>query len=671
MHACVRGAVALLIVGLASPLAGQSSGRRPVRPTDLYQVRDVGSVQRSPDGHWVAYTVSVLDSARDRSSTDLWMTSWRGDTTIRLTSTPEGESSPRWSPDGRYLSFLSSRGDAKGSQLWLLDRRGGEAMRVSDVKGGISEYAWSPDGRRLVFLVGDADDEDSTAAPKPIVVDRYAFKSDGSGYRGAQREHLYLFDLQTRVLEQLTSGPFDDESPAWSPDGRWIAFVSNRTADPDRNRNTDVFVIEARAGATPRRLTTYDGRDDGSLAWSPDGALIAYRQGSEARHSAYNFYRLAVVPVAGGAPRLLAASLDRSTSAPVWSADGASLTVVVTDDRSRYVARVPLDGGAVQRVLPGQHVVTSQAEGADGTFAVTLTTPTQPAEVFAVEGGRLRRLSRQNDAWLSEVQLAATEGISARTPDGTTVNGLLVRPAGHVAGRRYPTLLRIHGGPNLQDQFEFHLEREVLAAAGYVVVTANYRGSAGRGERYSTSIAADWGNKEVQDLLAMTDHVVATGIADPERLGIGGWSYGAILTNYVLASDQRFKAAVSGAGSSMQIAMYGTDEYVVQYEAELGPPWKNPDAWIKVSYPFFHADRITTPTLFLGGDADFNVPLLGSEQMYQALRSLGVPTQLIVYPGQHHGIGRPSFKRDRLERYVAWYDRFLGPPAATAGSAQR
>ena len=181
-------------------------------------------------------------------------------------------------------------------------------------------------------------------------MDRYAFKSDGSGYRGAQREHLYLFDLQTRVLEQLTSGPFDDESPAWSPDGRWIAFVSNRTADPDRNRNTDVFVVEARAGATPRRLTTYDGRDDGSLAWSPDGALIAYRQGSEARHSAYNFYRLAVVPVAGGAPRVLAGSLDRSMSAPVWSENGAGVVVIVTDDRSRYLARVPLDGGAVERL---------------------------------------------------------------------------------------------------------------------------------------------------------------------------------------------------------------------------------------------------------------------------------------------------------------------------------
>jgi dipeptidyl aminopeptidase/acylaminoacyl peptidase len=199
-----------------------------------------------------------------------------------------------------------------------------------------------------------------------------------------------------------------------------------------------------------------------------------------------------------------------------------------------------------------------------------------------------------------------------------------------------------------------------------VVFTANYRGSTGRGDAYSTSIFADWGNKEVRDLLAMADRVVAMGIADPNRLGIGGWSYGAILTNYTIASDKRFRAAVSGAGSSMQLGMYGVDEYVTQYDAELGQPWKNQEAWIKVSYPFFHADRIVTPTLFMGGDKDFNVPLVGSEQMYQALRSSGVETGLVIYPGQHHAIRRPTFQIDRLERYVAWYDKHLGGSESAA-----
>jgi dipeptidyl aminopeptidase/acylaminoacyl peptidase len=321
----------------------------------------------------------------------------------------------------------------------------------------------------------------------------------------------------------------------------------------------------------------------------------------------------------------------------------------------------------VERLVDGPRVITSVSRAADGALAVLATTATQPPEVFAVEGRDLRQLSRQNDAWLAGVQLATTEGISARGKDGTVVNGLLVKPASYIVGRRYPAILWIHGGPNLQDQYEFRFERELFAANGYVVYTANYRGSTGRGEKFGTSIFADWGNKEVQDLLAMTDRVVALGIADPDRLGIGGWSYGGILTNYTIATDKRFKVAASGAGSSLQLAMYGTDQYIAQYEGELGPPWKNQNAWLKVSYPFFHADRITTPTQFMGGDKDFNVPLIGSEQMYQALRSLGVETELIIYPGQHHIISRPSFKRDRFERYVAWFGKYLGAGEMVGG----
>jgi dipeptidyl aminopeptidase/acylaminoacyl peptidase len=305
--------------------------------------------------------------------------------------------------------------------------------------------------------------------------------------------------------------------------------------------------------------------------------------------------------------------------------------------------------------------------GRDGGIAALVATSAAPDEVYALERGALRRLSRENDAWLAGIQLGTTENFTSRSKDGTEVHGVLVKPAGFVAGRRYPTVLRIHGGPNGQDQHEFHFERELLAAQGYVVVAANYRGSSGRGRAFQSAIVSDWGNKEVVDLLGAMDHVVAAGIADSTRLGIGGWSYGGILTDYAIATDGRFKAATSGAGSALQIAMYGIDQYITQYAAELGHPWENPDLWIKVSYPFFHADRIKTPTLFLAGERDFNVPLAGSEQMYQALRELNVPTELIIYPGQFHGITRPSFKLDRLQRYVNWYARYLRPD--TAGAA--
>ena len=225
-------------------------------------------------------------------------------------------------------------------------------------------------------------------------------------------------------------------------------------------------------------------------------------------------------------------------------------------------------------------------------------------------------------------------------------------------------MLYIHGGPNGQDDYSFDATREILAAHGYAVLQINYRGSSGRGSKYQKAIYADWGNLEVVDLLAGVDGVIKAGIADPDRLGICGWSYGGILTDYTIASDTRFKAAISGASSALQLTMYGVDQYIVQYDAEMGQPWKHQDLWLKVSYPFFHADRIKTPTLYMGGDKDFNVPLVGAEQMYQALRSNGIESQLVIYPGQHHGITMPSYQRDRLERWVGWFDAHLKPGGA-------
>ena len=243
-----------------------------------------------------------------------------------------------------------------------------------------------------------------------------------------------------------------------------------------------------------------------------------------------------------------------------------------------------------------------------------------------------------------------------------------MRPIGYRAGTRVPAVLKIHGGPVYQFSNEFDMEWQLLAAEGFAVVAANPRGSSGRGEKFSTAIWADWGNKDGQDVLAAVDYAVAAGVADPGRLGVGGWSYGGILTNQVIARDRRFKAAISGAGQSNALAGYGTDQYVREYEAELGTPWANPEAYTRVSFPFFHADRIVTPTLFLCGERDFNVPLLNSEQMYQALRSLGRETELVIYPGEYHEIRKPSYRRDRLQRYLDWYGRYLTRQGAQAAT---
>jgi dipeptidyl aminopeptidase/acylaminoacyl peptidase len=669
----VRIALAFIVCIGTVGSSQSATAKRPLRIGDMYRLKNVIDPQISPEGKWVAYVVSTTDSAKDKTDSDIWMTSWDGAQTIQVTSSPDGESSPRWSPDGRYLAFLSSRQGGKGSQLWLLDRQGGEAKRVTELKTGIRGYEWAPDGKHIALVMNDVAPEPDSAnkKPKPIVLDRYHFKSDAGGYLDSTRSHLYLFDLDSRTATILTPGLYEETDPAWSPDGKWIAFESKRIAgDPDRSTNSDVFVIEARGGATPKQLTTFDGPDGGPLGWSPDGSTIAYLRGSEAKFSAYNEERLAIVPANGGAPRILTEALDRPVSSPRFTTDGKSILFLYTDDRARFIGKISVAGGAVQKLVDGRRVIGSMSMTRDGRIAVLDGTATQPSEVFALENGTLRQLSHQNDAWLAGVQLATTEDVAFKTKDGTDVHGLLVKPVGYVAGQKYPLLLRIHGGPNGQDQHSFNPESELFAANGYAVLNVNYRGSNGRGEKYQQAIFADWGNKEVVDLLAGVDYVVSIGIADPERLGIGGWSYGGILTDYTIATTNRFKAAISGAGSALQLSMYGSDQYIYQYENELGPPWKAQELWVKLSYPFFHADRIKTPTLFLGGDKDFNVPVIGGEQMYQALRSLNVPTQLIVYPNQHHGLALPSFNYDRLQRYLAWYDKYLKPAALQAGAVR-
>src|SRR5688572_25891064 len=373
--------------------------------------------------------------------------------------------------------------------------------------------------------------------------------------------------------------------------------------------------------------------------------------------------RLALVPSDGSsAPARLKATedLDRGVSQPRFTADGKAIRFLVVDDRSVYPMKANLPGGAAERLLSPPVVISSWNTVAGRTVAMS-GGDSKAGEIYVWEGKSLRQLTHQNDTLLAEVELGATERVDFKSKDGTPVNGLLTYPVGYVKGTKVPLLLRIHGGPNAQDQHSFSLERQMFAANGYAVLAVNYRGSSGRGQKFSRSIFADWGNYEVQDLLAGVDHVVNMGVADPDRLGVGGWSYGGILTDYLIATDNRFRAATSGAGTAFTVAFYGTDQYIIQYDHEIGPPW-NPKSWetyVKISYPFLHADRIKTPTLFLGGERDFNVPIEGSQQMYQALRSLGIDTQLIIYPNENHGIQRPSYQRDRMERYLAWYDKYI------------
>ena len=662
MH--VKHLLPSLVVVAASLAPGAVQAGRPLSPEDWFRFQAVSDLEISADGAAVAYLVTSYDRESDESRSALWLADWAGDESVQLTR-GESVSEPRFSPDGRYLSFLSARPAGERTQLWLLDRRGGEPRQLTHVSAELTGYEWSPDAQRVV-LVMHASGEAEGKPPQPIVIDAFEFKHDREGYLSpASRTHLYLFDVRSGACEALSADFGRREShPAWSPDGERIAYVSDPMKGPEQTGIDEIDLIAARAGATPRRLLTSWSPNNQRLAWSPDGTRLAFLQGAEAKFNAYIMDTLATLDVKSGEVRVLTGRLDRAVLSPAFAADGRSLEFAVEDDGSQYPARIALAGGPIERL--GGPMVVHELAAAAGHTAVLVSSDGSPVEVYALEQGRLRPLSAHNQALFSELQLGAVADIAFRSRDGTSVHGQLVKPPDYVSGRRYATIVWIHGGPNGQDDHSLELqgyapplERQLFATHGYVVLAVNYRGSTGRGGQFARSILADWGHKEVQDLLAGVDYAVASGLADPARLGVGGWSYGGLLTDYVIASDTRFKAAISGAGSGNQLSTYGTDQYIVEYNAELGPPWRNPALWLKVSYPFFHADRIRTPTLFLGGDRDFNVPVAGGEQMYQALRTLGVPAQLIVYPGEYHVLTRPSFLVDRSRRYLDWMGKYL------------
>jgi dipeptidyl aminopeptidase/acylaminoacyl peptidase len=661
---------------LLAPLPLTAEGR-PLRPDDVFSLKDVSDPRLSPDGRWVAYTVTILDAKEDEADADVYLVSADGGEPLRLTSGKKEESHPRFSPDGEWIAFLSDR-EGKKTQVYLMSRRGGEAVKLTDYKASVSDLAWSPDSKRLALVVSDVDpnatDEETEEktprekkeTPKPIVLRRLQFKRDGEGYLREVRKHVHVFDVEKKTSVQVTSGPFDDSEPAWSPDGQSIAFVSNRALpDPDRSQDADVYVVAAREGEVARRLETGPGTD-ASPAFSPDGRWVAYVAGGDPRDLYYGASHVAVVPADGGASRPLTASLDRNVFSPRFAPDGQSVLFLLEDGGNQHLARVTVAGGAVERVVGGEREVQAFDIGPKGEIVVLETSPWQPAEVSAVSGGNLTRLTTVNDAFLKGIRLGRVERFQAKSADGTLVDAFLTLPPDYEVGKKLPAILRIHGGPAWLFTTGFEFEWQVLAARGYVVIASNPRGSTGYGTAFSRAIWADWGNKDFEDVVAAVDHVVGMGVADPDRLGVGGWSYGGILTDYVISKTTRFKAAVSGASSANALATYGTDQYQYEYEVELGLPWKARDVWLGLSSSFFDIEKVTTPTLFLCGALDMNVPLLNSEQLYQALRRVGrVETELVVYPTEWHSIDTPSVQKDRLERYLAWYDRFLRPNAVT------
>jgi dipeptidyl aminopeptidase/acylaminoacyl peptidase len=681
----------VVAVFLASPFGAVSQQSapplRPITIEDRFQIREVQDPQMSPDSQWVAYTVETSSLKDDKSEARIWMVALAGGDPVPMSAEGVSSSHPRWSPDGKFLALLSARNEGK-TEVWLLNRAGGEAQRLTDTAQDVQDAVWSPDSRRLCLILRDPTPEELEAArakdkegadktakekspktQKPWVIDRLQFKADEVGYLDRRRNHLYVFDLAAKSLTQVTSGDYDDTKPAWSPDGKRLAFTSNRSPDPDRNYNNDIWVVSADnadKGAHLDQITTNPG-DDNSPAWSPDGKWIAYVTQIEPKLFEYATKHLAISPATGGEAKILTRAFDRSASDIHFSADGQSVYFIADDDGTQNLYRIPVTGGEVTHAIGGRIMVYRYSLAKSGDIAAQIDRMDRPSEIYALSasGGQPNRITHTNDALISQLRVSPGEYVHFKSKDGTPVSGYLYKPLDYTPGKKVPTLLRPHGGPVWAWYAEFQPEIQLFAANGYAVLLPNPRGSSGYGQKHCQAIFADWGNKDYQDDMAMVDYAIEQGIADPDKLGVGGWSYGGISTDFIVGQTTRFKAAISGAGEALNISNYGHDQYQRDYETELGRPWEKQALWDKLS-PFYRVSKITTPTLFMGGEIDWNVPILGSEQMYQALQSLGRTTELVVYPGEYHEFKAPSHIKDRLERYLAWYAHYVKGDAAPA-----
>ena len=670
---------------------------------DLFDLKFVGDPQLSPDGTQVAFVVTTIDADADEYRSRIWLVPADGSVPPRpLTSGEKADTAPRWSPDGTRIAFLSTRGGKP--QLYVLAIDGGEARKVTDQPEGAGEAAWSPDGARLAFAAavkakaeeenGDADKKKADDAKEPLRIERLKYKFDGRGYIHGKPSlekwrHLFVValpadpDAPLAEATQLTSGDWDDDGLAWSPDGSTLAFTSYREPDADLVMRSDLWTIPA-AGGEPRKLTASNGSAS-TPSWSPGtpeggcGTTLAYFFSEEADRP-FATSRLWTIGADGEQePRAVAPAFDRdANSGPmadqtlpggpnrlIWSSDAKAITYLVGDGGNQHLWRMSADGNEQARLVGGERGIVAVSAGRPGGPIVFCATDgASPAELFIADadGGNERQLTDLNRAWLDRKAVSAPERLSVTVGDGDTVDAWLVRPHNVPEGKKYPLVLMIHGGPHGQYGNAFFHEFQFLAARGYGVLYANPHGSSGRGAAFAKALAGRWGEVDTPDLMAAIDHVVATGEADPERLGVGGGSYGGYMTNWLIGHTDRFKAAVTMRSISNLLNFWGTsDIFHLGNVPEFGTPWQHIDHYVKFS-PIMYAANFVTPTLILHQEEDYRCPVEQGEQLFTALKLRGIPTRFVRFPGESHGMsrnGKPQHRQQRLEEIVAWYDRYL------------
>jgi dipeptidyl aminopeptidase/acylaminoacyl peptidase len=652
------------------------NGKRPMRPEDLYLLRSVFDPQLSPDGKRVAYTSSQPDKDSDSMHTSIWVAPVDGRGRARRFTQGTRDHSPRWSPDGRYLAFVSRR-NGEG-QIFVAPLDGGEARQLTNAKFGAGQPTWSPDGKRIAYAArtGDfkpAKDRNTIEKNAPRVIRDLRYKLDGVGFFDERRPHIFTIDVDGGDERQITSGDYEDGQPAWSPDGKWLAFVSDRDRERfQRQWRGDLWVVPS-TGGRPRRLT----RGRGLAAYpqfSPDGRWIAYLghehnlPGSSSSKNKHVF----IVPAQGGQPpRSVSAPLDRSPHGVLqatgrtfcWSRDGKSLLFLVEDGGSIILCRAGAANGSVSQLIDGDRQITGFDLTPDGRTAVFASSwLSEPAEVYAAPlsgGTRPRNLSHANADARATLGLARPRRITYAGADGWPIEALVLHPPAYQSGKRYPLSLQIHGGPHA-----FHpapaagaiVQYQMQAAAGYVVLLPNPRGSAGYGESFSEACVKDWGGKDYEDLMAGVDELVRRGVADPGRLVVGGASYGGFMTTWTVGHTDRFRAAVVGAPVSDLISKFGECDIGPWYTYEVGgTPFDNLDEYVFRS-PVTYLSNVKTPVLLQHWEGDMRCPVGQSEEIFAGLKALGKEVEFVRYPGGFHTVRTPSQEVDRFQRILVWCD---------------
>ena len=648
---------------------------RPIQPEDHYRFRFVSDPQISPDGAWVACVISQPNREKDRNLSDIWLIAAKGRKRMQLTNRFHRDSSPRWSPEGKRIAFLAPEkdDDKAKNQIWVIPTGGGEARRITDLKQGVSNPVWSPDGKDIAFLARDRRPEDDREETKPKfevkdgriyatdvkAVDRLRYRSSDFPPKD-ERRHIYVVSGKGGKPRKLTDGDWDDHSPAWSPNGKRIAFASNRDRDPDWDIVWDIWVVPARGGR-PRRMSTLAGGAS-SPVWSPDGKWLAYCGSPVGRHAFFDT-RLWVQSSGGGEARCLTESLDRLPQGPRWLPDGSGVYFHCSDEGFESLWWVSL-AGEVERVLPKERYIEGYSvAGEAGTLAFVEANPERPGEIFLCDGdGRgERQLANENRAALARLQLGTTESFWCRSFDGKRIQGWMVKPPGFRGGRKYPLVLTTHGGPYWAFFNTWRFASQVLAARGYVVVYANCRGSLGYGREFMKSVVGKWGAEDSRDYLAVVDRVVRMGCVDRRRLGVTGGSYGGFMTTWLLGTTDRFAAGVAECAATDERMLYYSGDMQVWSEEETGgPPWERAAKYRQIS-PSTHAHEIRAPLLLLHAEDDTRVPISNSDIVFTTVKRMGVEAELVRYPSGGHGFAAsaPRYRCDTLNRAIDWFGKHL------------